>query len=285
MQLIHLPKRLKEHRRLWRLEQRLSQLAEDALPGKRRQIHRPAEGDGLAGHSEAEASRELRRAQHPERILREALRADVAQNARLQIRQTAKGIDDLPGQHVLHHCVDGEVPALRGLEDAQKGIGVNFKILVAPAGRRLQTRHGDVQLVVPQAVDAEARAHLRALPEAVQNGAKRLRRHAVNLDVDVLAFPAQQPVAHQTAHIVDAAPLPGDLCGNPSGHVPVFVLHDAASFPASQHVPAVRKSIPHFGKKGNSPLAPCSPIGGFSPPENRARPEKKQKFPQFPLTN
>ena len=149
----------------------------------------------------------------------------MAQNPPPQILPSPKGVQDFPGEHVLHHGIDGEIPAHCRLFDPQMGVGEHLKIPVSPPGGLLPAGHGNVQIIVLQTINAEAGPHFQPGAQAVQNGFQLRCGNAMHLNVHVLAFHAPQPVPDIAAHIVRPSPhLSRSLC-HPASHRLVFILH------------------------------------------------------------
>ena len=165
----------------------------------------------------------------------------MADPAAPHILLPAEEVQYFAGQHVLHQGVHREVPPPRGFLCPEEGIDKDRKVLVSAACGRLGAGHGDIQLIVPQTHDAEARAHGQPLAEAVQNAFQGLYWNTVHLDVNVLVLPAQEPVPHKAAHIIGAAALTRDCCGYPAGHFHIPVVHPSLT---SGNVWGFRHTLP-----------------------------------------
>lgn len=181
------------------------QLPLHPFTGQGRQIHGAAQGHRLLRHGEAEAGGELRSPQHPQGILREGAIVHVAQEAPAEILPAAEEVQHLTGEHVLHQGVDGEIPAAGGSLRPQPRVHLHGEVPVAPTHGGLPPGHGDVQSAARQSVDAKAGPHRPAAAHPVQHSFQLLGGDAVDLDIQILALPAQQPVPDAAAHIVDAA--------------------------------------------------------------------------------
>ena len=147
-----------------------------------------------------EPRRELRPAQHPQRILLKAAARHGAQHAARQILHAAQRIDDLIRQRVAHDGVHREIPPERRLRGRKLRVHRHSKVLVTRPCARLRARQRDVDARAPDRVDAVGAPALINLAEFTEQRAQRVRRNAVHLAVDISALPAQQRVAHAAAH-------------------------------------------------------------------------------------
>ena len=147
-----------------------------------------------------EPCRELRPAQHPQRVLLKAVARHSAQHALRKILHAAQRIDEFARQRVTHDGVDGKVPPKRRLRGRKLRVHFYSKVLVAGPCARLRARQRDVDARAPDRVDAVGAPALINLAEFTEQRAQRVRRNAVHLAVDIGACPAQQLVAHAAAH-------------------------------------------------------------------------------------
>ena len=129
----------------------------------------------------------------------------MAQAAPAEVLPAAEEVQHLTGEHVLHQGVDGEIPAAGGSLRPQPRVHLHGEVPVAPAHGSLPPWHGDVQSAACQSVDAKAGPHRPTAAHPVQHDLQLLGGDAVDLDIQILALPAQQAVPDAAAHIVDAA--------------------------------------------------------------------------------
>jgi hypothetical protein len=139
-----------------------------------------------------EARRESRRAQDAHRVFDEGGR-DVAQHARLEIAQSAAGIDE-PAVGRARHRVDGQIAALQVLLERHLGRGVHDEAAVAR--RRLALGARERVLLVALWMQE----HREVAPHGAIAGALHLRLGGA--DHDPVALPdrqAEQLVANGAA--------------------------------------------------------------------------------------
>ena len=147
----------------------------------------------------------------------------------LQIPASSEEVQDLSAQDVLHHGIDGKITPPGCLFLPQKRIDKHRKILVPAAGCLFRPRHRDIQSVMPQPHHAEACSHGQALAETVQDAFQNRYRNAVNLQIDVLAFPAEQLIPDTTSYEVGPAAGTVHFCRDPPRHT-LIRIHCRASF-------------------------------------------------------
>ena len=166
---------------------------------------------------------ELRPTQHTQGVFGEAFVADMAENACTQIGLTAVPVDDLPCQHILHQGVDGEIPTAGGGFRADEGVYKNVKVLVTLSAEGFLAGHGNVDVAALEPEDTEALPECGGLPNGMENGFQPGGGDAVDFDVNVLVFHAQQSVSDEASHKIGAAPVGMDglgqcVCGFHIGH-------------------------------------------------------------------
>ena len=218
-----------EHPLRVRLGKPLGELLPDPLGDQRvgfsRIDHAAHEVQGLGVHLEAESRREPRHAQDAHRVLGER-RADVAQEAPLEVLPAAEGVDQravlVPGDRV-----DGEVaPAQVFLErDIRRGVH-REALVAAPA---LSLGAGERVLLVRPGMqeDREVLADRLVAP-----GLHLLGRGAHDDMVPVLHREPEQLVAHRAADDVDLHSA-RSYCGIDSGSRSAASIHSFIAGSAS----------------------------------------------------
>ena len=198
------------------LQQQLLDLAEDALGRQLVERHRGAQAGRGRLDLELEAGRQLHRPQGAQRVVAEGGRVHGPQAAPLEVGPAAPRVDQRLGLRVVEQRVDREVPAARGLLDGEVRVAQGADAAVARPGLRVapRQRHVDGARQAGEAADLE---HGEGLPnrvhrsEGLEQRGQGLAGQAVDLDVEVLARPAQQRVAHgPTDHVRPPARLPQD---------------------------------------------------------------------------
>ncbi len=176
-------------------EEQFLDLAPDTLG---RQI---VERDGAADrfrvriHLELEAGGELNAAEDAQAVVSEGPRIDSAQYALLeQVAPAAERIEIGVGEWIPRDRIHREIPAARRLVGRHVGIAADFERPMAAADLRFppRQRHVDVE----DLVDGEA---LADGVDGGEGGEQRLQARCgepVDLEIDILPRPAEQPVAH-----------------------------------------------------------------------------------------
>ena len=207
IQLLHLAQHTEENAGLGRFEQRLFQFPLHPFPGQSGQLHAPTQRHCLRCHGKSEPGGKLRPTQYAQGVFSKACIVHMTQHAPFQIRLSAEGVEDLPGEHILHHGVNGEVPASGRPLHADKGVYIHGKIPVSPSQRPLPTGHGDVQRVPVQHIDAKAFSHAAAHAQSVQQPFQLPGGQSVDLHINILDLPTQQAIPDAAAHKVGPAAL------------------------------------------------------------------------------
>ncbi len=87
----------------------------------------------------------------------------MAQRAPREVLPAVPGIEHFLGENVLVHGVHGKVAPPGGILQGQGRVHGDVKVPVTDAAAGLPPGHGDVQVAVRQAEDAEGRADLQDL--------------------------------------------------------------------------------------------------------------------------
>ena len=192
-------------------EQELLPFGGEALARQVVLRHRTADRDRFGRDGEAEARGELHGAQRAQRIFRE-VRADVAQDAGLDVGEAVEGVDELGREGVEEDGVDGEVAAGAGLVEGEVGHGVDEEAAMPGRGLAFAARQRDVHRDASELDDAEAGADLVEAERGGENGFEAFGREAVDLQVEFVRSEVQHGVADAAADekraaagVVDAA--------------------------------------------------------------------------------
>ena len=198
-ELSHLPQRFKASGWPPASRQRLLHFAHHALPRQPAKVERPAERHRFRRNRKLQPRRELRRPDGSQRVAPKGSLVHMPNHPLLDVRLPAESVDQRSGQRVPHHRVHREVAPPRRFLHAHKGVDVRVLALSAAAsGQR------DVQRIPAQRKHAEARAHLLPRSDLAQHPPHRVRRHPVDFDVHILAFPSHHAVEDETSDKVDA---------------------------------------------------------------------------------
>jgi hypothetical protein len=138
--------------------QQLSPFVEDPLRSQPFWHDALTQLDSLRRNLKFEPSGELHRAQHSQRVLRE-LGGGVAQNARLQIRDPMKRVNDLPGFWIEGDRIQREIPAGSRFAITHVRIRKHVESPVAKASLRFPSRNGEVDFQPVQLQHPKRHAH------------------------------------------------------------------------------------------------------------------------------
>ena len=190
---------LEAHRRALGEEEQLLDLAPDALRREIVEWDAPADLFCVVIHLEAESGGELDPAQHAEAVVAKRPRVDRPQHPALeQIPSTVERVEPGIGQRIPCDRVDREVSSPRGFLRRHLRIAAHGKCAMPAADLRFPARQRHVD--VENLVDGEALAHGVDGRDGLEQGLQSRRGEAIDLDVDVLASAAEQPIAHPSAH-------------------------------------------------------------------------------------
>ena len=139
----------------------------------------------------------------------------------VEVCETAEVIHNLTGQNVLHQGIDREITTDRCLTGSDERVQCTEEIPVTGADGPLGAWHGDVQVTVAKSEDAEALSERCHLPEGGENTGKHFGGDAVDFDVDVFVFAAEQQITYISAYVIGSSTLCSDPQGDLPGHLVV----------------------------------------------------------------
>ena len=181
------------------LEEQLAKLLEDALARylvERRpaaQVHEDRVGRHL------EAGDELRHSQRPQGVFGEGARVGGAEHAALEVPSPSEGVDDLVGEGVAGHAVDGEVAPPRRALEVEVGIARHREAAMPRCDLAVAARQREVRIDVGEAQHPEALSHAQHATERPEKGFQRGQLEPEDLDIGVLGIEPEEAVAHMAA--------------------------------------------------------------------------------------
>ena len=142
-----------------------------------------------------------------------------------KIPLAAKVVDDLAGQDILHHSVDGEIPPPGSSFCPDKGVDADVEILMSETPGGFFAGHGDIQIPAFQTENTEAFADGDPLSQTVQNPGQFSGGDAMDLHIDVLVLDVEQSIPDITAHVVGPSALFGNSLCNSVRHMGIATEH------------------------------------------------------------
>ena len=235
IQMIHSVKLCEEDRGQIGFQKCLFQLPEDTLRCKSGKIHGTAHLCCFGSNPETEARGKLCTPQDTERIFSKSGRIHVTQNTIPDILNAAKMINNFASENILHHGIDGKIPAQRRLISPNKRIQRTQKILVSRPGGMFRPRHGNIQLVMPKPENSETLSESSGLSERRKNLCQCVRCNAVDFNIDVFVFTTEKPVADVSADKIGGTARIANTTGQCPGHFQI--RHKSNPFLMSPTVP------------------------------------------------
>ena len=143
--------------------------------------------------------------------------------------KNSEKICDFTRDNIFHQGVYCEITAHCRLLRPEKRIHKNLKITVASACRVFPAGHCYINIITAQAENAETRADFKFFADAVKNALKLFGGYAVNLNVNIFVFNAEQFIAHHSAHIIGLSAEPAYKLGNFFRHEYIVAAHITAT--------------------------------------------------------
>ena len=154
----------------------------------------------------------------------------MTDNTVFQILLSAKVVDYLARQYVLHHSVDGKIPPLCRLVRTYMGIYEYVKVAVPPASVGFGSGHRNIKRIASQPEDAKALADLQPLTETVKDILKCVGCDTVYFDVDILTLMSFDKVADVSANEIGTAAARINTLCDFSRHFHIRNMHTSPSF-------------------------------------------------------
>jgi hypothetical protein len=165
------------------------------------EVHGGEEVQGARGDREGEASGELGCPQGSERVIAESLYIRGPQDPKEKVIHPVEGIEELPGERVQGHGVDGEVPAPSSLFDAHPWIAIDLEVFVTGPNFAISPGDGEVVLwILVELEDLERGSYEIEGPKALQDLDYNRGLEPIDLDVEVLGLEAESSVSNRPTY-------------------------------------------------------------------------------------
>ncbi len=190
---VEIPGEPQSNRRPIRLQEQFLDLAPNPLGGKVIQRGRSTHAPRVLVHHEIEARRELDAAEDAQAVFAKRSAVHHPKAPFLQVALTLEWIDQLAGDRIAGHRVDGKVTPARRLRDRQGWVAFDGETLVAATDLGLAAGQRHVNRA--KFVDGEALADGVHAAEGVEERAQPIGRKPEHLEIEVLGPATKQLVA------------------------------------------------------------------------------------------